>query len=88
MMLGNRWTDSGLATPARPRKKVIMPLSRDFKHTVRARVRRDPAFAEALLGEMVTTFLNGDIKIARLILRDLMSASRSQCASAGPAFRT
>jgi DNA-binding phage protein len=52
-----------------------MPLARDFKRTVAARVRRDPKFAKALLNEAATLFLNGKPDTARLILRDLVNAS-------------
>ena len=52
-----------------------MPLTRDFKHTVLARVERDPAFARALLDEAATLFLNGEPEPARLILRDLVNAT-------------
>ena len=52
-----------------------MPLTRDFKHTVLARVERDPAFARALLDEAATLFLNGEPEAARLILRDLVNAT-------------
>ena len=52
-----------------------MPLTRDFKKTVLARVQRDPAFARALLDEAATLFLNGEPETARLILRDLVNAT-------------
>ena len=52
-----------------------MALTRDFKHTVTERVRRDPAFAQALLDEAATLFLNGEPETARLILRDLVNAT-------------
>jgi DNA-binding phage protein len=52
-----------------------MALTRDFKHTVLARVQADPAFARALLDEAVTLFLNGDPDTAKLILRDLVNAT-------------
>jgi DNA-binding phage protein len=52
-----------------------MPLTRDFKQTVIERVRRDPAFAKALLDEAATLFLNGESNTARLILRDLVNAT-------------
>ena len=52
-----------------------MPLTRDFKQTVAERVRRDPAFATALLDEAATLFLNGEPQTARLILRDLVNAT-------------
>ena len=52
-----------------------MALTRDFKETVVARVRRDPKFAKALLDEAATLFLNGEPETARLILRDLVNAT-------------
>jgi DNA-binding phage protein len=52
-----------------------MPLTRDFRETVVARVRRDPAFARALLDEAATLFLNGEPVAARLVLRDLVNAT-------------
>ena len=52
-----------------------MALTRDFKHTIGDRVRRDPAFAKALLDEAATLFLNGEPEAARLILRDLVNAT-------------
>lgn len=52
-----------------------MALTRDFKETVVARVKSDPAFAQALLDEAVTLFLNGDPHTAKLVLRDLVNAT-------------
>jgi DNA-binding phage protein len=52
-----------------------MALTRDFKHTVVDRIRRDPAFAKALLDEAATLFLNDEPQTARLILRDLVNAT-------------
>jgi DNA-binding phage protein len=52
-----------------------MALTRDSRHTVVDRVKRDPAFAKALLDEAVTLFLNGEPDTARLVLRDLVNAT-------------
>ena len=52
-----------------------MALTRNFKQTVVERVERDPAFAQALLDEAATLFLNGEPETARLILRDLINAA-------------
>ncbi len=52
-----------------------MALTREFKETVIARVKRDPAFAEALLDEALTLFLNGEPDTAKLVLRDLVNAT-------------
>ncbi|MFN5151203.1 MAG: hypothetical protein ACK5DC_06595 [Burkholderiales bacterium] len=51
-----------------------MVLTRDFKETVAARVQGDPAFAQALLDEAITLFVNGEPESAKLILRDLENA--------------
>ena len=37
-----------------------MALTRDFKETVAARVQSDPAFAQALLDEAITLFIDGE----------------------------
>jgi len=50
-----------------------MALTRDFKETVAARVRNDPAFAQALLDEAIPLFVNGEPESAKLILRDLVN---------------
>ena len=52
-----------------------MALTRDFKLTVIERVTREPAFAQALLDEAATLFLNGEPDTARLVLRDLVNAT-------------
>ena len=52
-----------------------MALTREFKGTVVDRVKRDPAFAKALLDEAATLFLNGEPQTARLVLRDLVNAT-------------
>jgi DNA-binding phage protein len=52
-----------------------MALTRDFKDTIVERLKREPAFAQALLDEAATLFLNGEPEVARLILRDLVNAT-------------
>jgi DNA-binding phage protein len=52
-----------------------MPLTRDFKETIRARVERDPKFRKALLREGVETMLTGDVATAKTILRDDVNAT-------------
>ena len=53
-----------------------MTLTRDFEETVTARVQSDSAFAQALLDEASTLFLNSELASAKLILRDLANAGR------------
>jgi DNA-binding phage protein len=52
-----------------------MALTRDFKQTVQARVRRDPAFRKALLRESVESFLSGDVETGKSVLRDYINAT-------------
>jgi DNA-binding phage protein len=52
-----------------------MALTRDFKETIRARVRRDPGFRKALLREGIKSFLSGDLDTGKIILRDFINAT-------------
>jgi DNA-binding phage protein len=54
---------------------MTMPLTRDFKETIRARVKRDPNFRKALLREGIENFLSGDIETGKIILRDFVNAT-------------
>ena len=52
-----------------------MPLTHDFKETIRARAQRDPAFRHALLCEGVESILNGDLEAGKAVLRDYVNAT-------------
>jgi hypothetical protein len=52
-----------------------MPLTRDFKETIGARVERDPKFRKELLRESLESLLAGDIATAKTILRDYINAT-------------
>ena len=52
-----------------------MPLTRDFKETVQARVRSDPEFRRALLKESVDCLLEGDVDTGKSLLRDYINAT-------------
>lgn len=52
-----------------------MPLTRDFKETIRSRAGRDPRFRRALLREGVEAMLGGDVATAKTILRDYINAT-------------
>ena len=58
---GNRIFSSGSTTRLARKGRCKMPLTRSFKETVQARVRRDPAFRAALLTEGVQALLAGDL---------------------------
>ena len=49
---------------------TAMPLTRDFKETIRTRTVRDPDFREALLEEGVQRLLAGDVETGKSVLRD------------------
>ena len=51
-----------------------MPLTRDFKETIQARIERDPAFREELLKEGVECLLSGDVDTGKAVLRDYINA--------------
>ncbi len=52
-----------------------MALTRDFKETIQARVKRDPAFREELLREGVECLLSGDVDTGKAVLRDYINAA-------------
>jgi hypothetical protein len=57
------------------RKVTAMALTRDFKATIRERVKRDPDFRKALLREGIENFLSGDVETGKVILRDFINAT-------------
>ena len=52
-----------------------MPLTRDFKQTIRARIEKDPDFREELLREGVECLLSGDVDTGKAILRNYIKAT-------------
>ena len=52
-----------------------MPLTHDFKETIRARAQRDPKFRQALLCEAVECVINGESTTGKAILRDYVNAT-------------
>ena len=52
-----------------------MPLTHDFKETIRARSQRDPDFCQALLREAVECIINGDLETGNSVLRDYVNAT-------------
>lgn len=52
-----------------------MALTKDFKDTIQARARRDPAFRKALLQEGVECLLSGDVDTGKAVLRDYINAT-------------
>jgi DNA-binding phage protein len=52
-----------------------MALTRDFRETVQARVKRDPAFRKGLLSEAVESLLSGEVALGKELLRDYINAT-------------
>lgn len=52
-----------------------MPLTRNFRDTVRARADRDPAFRKALFQEAVQALLQGETDDGRAALRAYINAT-------------
>ena len=52
-----------------------MPLTHDFKETIRARARLDRQFRQALLSEAVECVINGDLATGKAVLRDYVNAT-------------
>ena len=52
-----------------------MPLTHDFKETIRNRAQRDPDFRRSLLREAVECILNGDLGTGKAVLRDYVNAT-------------
>jgi DNA-binding phage protein len=50
-------------------------LARPFSEIVENRVRREPAFGSALLEEAAQCMLNGEIAVARNLVRDVIKGS-------------
>lgn len=52
-----------------------MPLTKDFKETVRARAQKDRRFREALLLEAIDCFLADEVETGKILLRDYVHAT-------------
>jgi DNA-binding phage protein len=52
-----------------------MPLTRDFRASVKARADRDPQFRAGLYQEAVQAMLDGDFGTAKILLRDVINAT-------------
>jgi hypothetical protein len=53
-----------------------VPLTRDFKATIVARVRRDARFRRSFLKEAIDALLSGDVDTGKTVLRDYINATQ------------
>ncbi len=52
-----------------------MPLTREFRQTIKARADADPSFRAALLSEAVELLLDGDVETGKAVLRNYVNAT-------------
>jgi len=52
-----------------------MPLTSDYKETIRQRVQRDPEFRDELLQEAMECLFSGDVQVGKSILKDFIKAT-------------
>jgi DNA-binding phage protein len=52
-----------------------MPLTKEFRETIRERAQREPRFRRALLREAIELMLSGDEKTGRATLRNYINAT-------------
>jgi hypothetical protein len=52
-----------------------MVLTRDFRETVQARMRRDAAFRKGMLRDAVENLLAGEVALGKELLRDYINAT-------------
>ena len=52
-----------------------MALTRDFRETVQARVKRDASFRKGLLTEAIEGLLSGEVALGKELLRDYINAT-------------
>ena len=52
-----------------------MPLTRNFKKTIQARIKSDSVFREEMFKEGIECLLSGDLDTGKAVLRDYINAT-------------
>ncbi len=52
-----------------------MPLTKDFKDTIKARAERDPEFRVGLFREAMEALFSDDLETGKVLLRDYVNAT-------------
>src|SRR5713226_3261358 len=60
---------------AAERRGMKMALTRDFRETVQADAKRDPAFRRGLLSDALESLLSGEVTLGKELLRDYINAT-------------
>ena len=55
---------------AEKERRLTIPLTRNFKDTVKARAERDPEFRVGLFVEAIEVLLSDDLETGKVLLRD------------------
>ena len=59
----------------RYKKHQTMPLTRNFRETIQARIQRDSGFRQELLKEGIECLLSGEVEVDKAVLRDFINAT-------------
>jgi len=70
-----RWEDYKQRKKEQRKGGMKMALTRDFRETVQARVKCDPAFRQGLLSEAIESLLSGEVALGKELLRDYVNAT-------------
>jgi DNA-binding phage protein len=52
-----------------------MALTRDFRETVQADIKRDPVFRRGILSDALESLLSGEVALGKELLRDYINAT-------------
>lgn len=52
-----------------------MPLTKEFKDTIKARAERDPEFRAGLFREAIEALFSNDLETGKVLLRDYVNAT-------------
>ena len=65
-----RWGDYRRRKKETEKRRMKMALTKDFRETVQARAKSDPAFRKGLLREALESYLSGEAMLGKELLRD------------------
>jgi hypothetical protein len=57
------------------RRRMKMALTRDFRETVQADMKRDPAYRRGILSDALESLLSGEVALGKELLRDYINAT-------------
>src|SRR5258708_35807865 len=63
------------AEEAEERRGMKMALTRDFRETIQADIKRDPAFRRGILSDALESLLSGEVALGKELLLDSFNAT-------------